>query len=381
MGKRVLEQEFKDRSNSQHGKGRYDYSEIVYVNTSVKVQIKCNECGNVWQTRPVDHMKGYGCGVCNTSWNNRKRPTTESFIDASKEVHGEQFLYTDTVYEAAKKKLLIGCRKHGNFLQTPNSHLRGAGCLKCSNEARVEGNRQSQEHFLKKATALGKDYSYHKSDYISAKGKLTVTCNKHGDFLIAPTHLYSGKGCPVCNPSALKTTKEFIEDAVAAKGDRFSYDLVEYKGTLERVVIACKMHGVFTTTPANHLVSNSGGCKGCANGSTGYSSDKQGHLYILTYEQGVKIGITNKGAAHRCGRICDRSNIDFKVAADFKFKNGAIARALETSMLRCIRATYSNPEEKFDGSSETFVGLSVENAYTYLAEALEKVVGLDGELI
>lgn len=59
---------------------------------------------------------------------------TKQFIDNAKSVHGDKYDYSKTVYEKAKKKVLITCKKHGDFLQTPDNHVNGSGCRKCSLE-------------------------------------------------------------------------------------------------------------------------------------------------------------------------------------------------------------------------------------------------------
>lgn len=43
-------------------------------------------------------------------------------------------------YKGAHVLINIKCKKHGQFLQTPNSHLRGRGCPSCqwSNSSRME---------------------------------------------------------------------------------------------------------------------------------------------------------------------------------------------------------------------------------------------------
>ena len=49
------------------------------------------------------------------------------------------------------------------------------------------------------------------------------------------------------------TTKEFIEKAKKVYGDKYNYSLVNYCGSNKKVKIICKIHGVFTQTPNNHL--------------------------------------------------------------------------------------------------------------------------------
>lgn len=40
--------------------------------------------------------------------------------------------YNKVVYDNVKKKVIITCKIHGDFLQTPDSHLQGQGCNTCA---------------------------------------------------------------------------------------------------------------------------------------------------------------------------------------------------------------------------------------------------------
>jgi len=61
---------------------------------------------------------------------------TKIFIEKAKKIHGDTFGYDKTAYTTAKIKVIIMCHTHGSFAQTPNSHLNGAGCMKCYREKR-----------------------------------------------------------------------------------------------------------------------------------------------------------------------------------------------------------------------------------------------------
>lgn len=54
------------------------------------------------------------------------------FIERAKVVHGDRYDYKNTIYEKKNKNVLITCKEHGEFSQTPYSHLRGSGCPYCT---------------------------------------------------------------------------------------------------------------------------------------------------------------------------------------------------------------------------------------------------------
>lgn len=57
--------------------------------------------------------------------------TTQQFVTESKNVHGDKYDYSQTIYEHSLRKLTIICKKHGAFNQTASHHLLGHGCPKC----------------------------------------------------------------------------------------------------------------------------------------------------------------------------------------------------------------------------------------------------------
>lgn len=60
-----------------------------------------------------------------------KKLTTEEFVIRAKEVHGNNYDYSKTVYTGKENLIEIICYKHGSFWQKPHNHISGCGCPKC----------------------------------------------------------------------------------------------------------------------------------------------------------------------------------------------------------------------------------------------------------
>ena len=54
------------------------------------------------------------------------------FVEKALRIHGDKYDYSKTVYVNSDSKIIIICKKHGEFVQIPRSHLSGDGCAKCS---------------------------------------------------------------------------------------------------------------------------------------------------------------------------------------------------------------------------------------------------------
>ena len=198
---------------------------------------------------------------------------TEEFIKKAREVHGDKYDYSKTVYVTSRDKVCITCPKHGDFYQTPNKHLMRRGCPLCANERRSINQRSNKEDFIEKANILynGK-YSYEKVEYINNSTKVCIICPEHGEFWQTPANHLSGFECYKCgiekrvqtrqregtysDPNRIdKRIKEglepFLERVKIKYGEnRFDLSNVEYKGRDNPVVLTCNECGItFESTP------------------------------------------------------------------------------------------------------------------------------------
>ena len=123
--------------------------------------------------------------------------------------------------------------------------------------------KDTKEEFIAKARAMhGDKYNYNNVEYIDNNTKVNITCPIHGDFPQTPHNHKAGQGCPYCVGNKKQTTKEFIEEAVAVHGNKYSYDKVKYVNAITDVLITCLVHGDFPQKPCKHL--NGCGCPECA---------------------------------------------------------------------------------------------------------------------
>ena len=178
---------------------KYDYSKVEYINSQTKVCIICPEHGEFWQT-PGNHIYGNGCPKCSG-----KNKTTENFIQESIKIHENKYDYSKTQYKGIFNKVTIICPEHGEFLQTPHSHLRGNGCPKCFYDREQNINKICREFFKEKAMKIhGNKYDYSKVEYINSQTKVCIICPKHGEFWQTPNKHLNGQGCPICKESSLE---------------------------------------------------------------------------------------------------------------------------------------------------------------------------------
>jgi very-short-patch-repair endonuclease len=116
---------------------QYDFSKADYINAHTKVCIICPKHGEFWIT-PNHLLNGHGCKKCAIiSTHDKQRKGLDDFIKESNKVHGSKYNYSKAVYKGFETKVCIICPIHGEFWQTPHSHLSGQGCPACA-ESKLE---------------------------------------------------------------------------------------------------------------------------------------------------------------------------------------------------------------------------------------------------
>ena len=239
---------------------KYDYSKVDYVNTDTKVQIVCIEHGEFLQT-PNEHLKGHGCPKCAKD---KKRKTTEQFIQEASFIHKNKYDYSKVYYQNNCTKVCIICPIHGEFWQSPKKHLMGAqGCPRCN---LYKGKKTKDvEHisfstsvdlkteFIQKAILKhSSKYDYSKVEYISSNTKVCIICPKHGEFWQTPHHHLEGRGCPKCGRKIV-TTETYLEWIKLRYGNKYDYSKLNYINRKSPIIVTCKEHGDFEISPIAFL--------------------------------------------------------------------------------------------------------------------------------
>lgn len=130
-------EQFITASKIIHG-DKYDYSKTDYVSNKIYVIIICSSHGEFEQT-PDCHLSGKGCVGCGReSTSVARRKTTEQFITDAESVHGNRYSYSKTDYDNSRIDVIITCQLHGDFSQSPTNHLSGKGCPVCGGSIKKE---------------------------------------------------------------------------------------------------------------------------------------------------------------------------------------------------------------------------------------------------
>ena len=184
----------------------------------------------------------------------------DKFIEKATAIHGGKYDYSKVNYKTAKTKIIIGCKDHGDFEQTPSNHLSGYNCQMCANNKKMT----TEQYISRASVAHANKYDYSRVNYVNADNKITIICKEHGEFEQIPDfHLNRKCGCPKCANNVTLTKTEFIDRACKIHGDKYDYSQVEYVNNRTYISIICKEHGQFTQKQFSHLLGV--GCPHCIN--------------------------------------------------------------------------------------------------------------------
>jgi len=184
----------------------YSYEGAIYTGALNKILVNCPIHG-YFEVRASKHLEGHGCKACQFD---NLRLTTEIFIEKANEKHNHLFTYDNTVYTTSSKKVAINCASHGEFLQIPNNHLRGAGCPKCY----LDKSGLNLDEFTQRAQKVhGDKIDYSNIEYKKRGNKITFYCKSHGEFKQTANCHLNGHGCPKCGNESHWKRSDYIKKA------------------------------------------------------------------------------------------------------------------------------------------------------------------------
>lgn len=190
-----------------------------------------------------------------------KKLSLDDFIHKSSCIHNNLYDYSKVIYKNNKTKVCIIDPEYGEYYQTPNSHMNGAGhpkrgLLKCSNISNTET-------FIFKARLIHNNfYDYSKVEYIHSSIKICIIDPDYGEFWQLPSGHLSGYGNPLRGKEKSKqwqyentklSLNEFINRCNTKHDNFYDYSKVEYINSYTDVCIIDPEYGEFYMSPDQHM--------------------------------------------------------------------------------------------------------------------------------
>lgn len=183
------------------------------------------------------------------SWN--------TVLEQFKQVHGDEFDYSNSVYVGTNTPIEVRCKKHNYiFTPTPKNHKNGTKCKICGRESQIKKAKKSKEQFIKEVQGIyGDKYDLSLVEYVNNNTPVKIICKERGIFEVQPnslldTRVYLIKG----KKKTRSTDKEmFLEEVFKIYGDKNNYDSTLVGNSRGKIDVVCREHGKFTVGMASHF--------------------------------------------------------------------------------------------------------------------------------
>jgi hypothetical protein len=363
---------FIEKAIKIHG-DKYDYSKVNYIKSIEKVIIICYDHKDFLQT-PKQHLSGQGCHKCVLIKMKYNLLSNNKFIENAIKIHANKFDYSKVIYINSNSKVIIICKNLHEFKQTPNKHLSGRGCLRCS-------KTHNTDDFIKKSKLIHKNkYDYSKVKYISSRSEVIIICKSFHEFKQMPNKHLSGHGCPKCCNGYKYDTNEFIRKAKLKHGDIFDYSKVNYITSNNKIIILCKKFHEFEQLPSNHLFGY--GCPKCSNNS--YSKSQIQWLELLSKINNIKIQhalndgeFTIPNTKYKADGYCKENNTIYEFHGDYWHGNPNIFNPndLNTIVGKTYSELYENTLKREQEIKDLGYNLEIvwENDWNKLNKSIKKL--------
>ena len=302
-----------------------------YVGNKIKILHQCTVCFNEWLITPNDVLRNHGCGVCA---GNKLKTKEQYILDVSK-------VSKDIVvlgkYVNNRVKILHKCNICLNkWLVLPDSTLMGHGCPSCAGNKLKTNNKYLSE--------VPKEYEVLET-YINSSTKIL---HKHKicghEWLIRPYDMLSGKGCPICGGTKLKTHEKYQTQV-----PKDYIVLEQYKNDSIKIRHKHLTCGNEWFISPNHILRGRG-CPKCA--ISGFDATKPAYFYWIKFENLnnlEKIGITNN-----INNRMKQFGYAPTIIKSVYFNIGQQAKDLEEYYLKLLKPYLTNTGKLKSGNTETF---------------------------
>lgn len=252
MSVRSNTEDFIKKARLVHG-DRFEYTKVNYKTSSIRVVIICKDHGDFLQ-KPSEHLRSVGCLHCS----NLAKTTKEDFLSEAERIHLGKYNYSLVEYHGVNKKVCIICQEHGEYMQSPKSHLKGYGCRFCGyikrKQTKMKGKEYIFEKFIEDAKRVHKGrYDYSNVVFNGLNSDVEIVCREHGTFKMRPSNHLANQGCKSCSGITNWNTQMFILEAKRVHGDSYDYSKTNFVNVNTTVEIICNKHGSFFQKPLKHI--------------------------------------------------------------------------------------------------------------------------------
>jgi len=172
----------------------------------------------------------------------------EEVIEQFRQVHGDEFDYSNVVYVDTNTPIEVRCKKHDFvFTPTPKNHKNGAKCKICGRESQIEKAKKTEKNFIEEVTErYGDIYDFSLLEYVNTKTPVTLIHKEFGVVTVRPDALLDKAIYVHRNKKKTKSTDKetFIKEAIKVYGEKDDYEDTNIISSKYNIDIRCKKHDI-----------------------------------------------------------------------------------------------------------------------------------------
>jgi len=173
-----------------------------------------------------------------------KKLQLSDFLVKYRNKHNGNYIILEETYTKAGNSVSAVCQVHGVFSFRASDYKGCPICANI--EAGKKRRKKYQDFLTNKITIdSGYSFPFIEEEYTTRGKKITALCSKHGYFHISPTNILRGRGCPKCNKSYHLPDEEFTHKILSQLPATISPINIYYPGRRGKITLSCLKHGVF----------------------------------------------------------------------------------------------------------------------------------------
>lgn len=180
----------------------------MYIDARTPIKHRCRIDGHIWNVAPYVILRGDGCPKC--AGNAKK--TTQEYIDELSIINSDIEVLEE--YINSTTPIAHRCKIDGNIWNiSPANVLNGRGCPICKAILLSNIFKKTHQQYIEELSVANPDIEAI-GEYINAKTPILHRCKIDGHkWMIAPSNILSGQGCPVCQESnGERTIRQWLQN-------------------------------------------------------------------------------------------------------------------------------------------------------------------------
>lgn len=196
-----------------------------YISSQTYIKMKHNKCGNEWEIKPNNFLRGRRCPKCSRLEQSKRQ--TKTHDEFAKEVYnlvGNEYKIKSEYINADAKIILEHVTCGNIFKMRTANFLNGSRCPECKLRDRVEKSTKSLGQFNHEVYELVGNEYITLNEYTNSKTKVKM---KHDiencgyEWEVAPYSFLQGTRCPKCAGNIKKTHNQFVQEVFNIVGNEY----------------------------------------------------------------------------------------------------------------------------------------------------------------